>query len=69
MCCLYFNKTGGKNKPPRGMPSLEKKHMNHAVQEWIAMFQIAVDGNKKRIKENKWKEIFDQAGLFMFFMV
>ena len=69
MCCLYFNKTGGKNKPPRGMPGYEKKHMSHAVQEWIAMFQIAVDGNKKRIKENKWKEIFDQAGLFMFFMV
>ena len=69
MCCLYFNKTGGKNKPPRGMPSHEKKHMNHAVQEWIAMFQIAVNGNKKGLKENKWKEIFDQAGLFMFFMV
>ena len=69
MCCLYFNKAGGKNKPPRGMLSHEKKHMNHAVQEWIAMFQIAVNGNKKRIKENKWKEIFDQAGLFMFFMV
>ena len=51
------------------MPGYEKKHMSHAVQEWIAMFQIAVDGNKKRIKENKWKEIFDQAGLFMFFMV
>lgn len=69
MCCLYFNKTGGKNKPPRGMPSYEKKHMSHAVQEWSAMFQIAVNGNKKRLKENKRKEIFDQAGLFMFFMV
>ena len=51
------------------MPSHEKKHINQAVQEWIAMFQIAVNGNKKGLKENKWKEIFDQAGLFMFFMV
>ena len=33
------------------------------------MFQIAVNGNKKGLKENKWKEIFDQAGLFRFFMV
>ena len=35
------------------MPSHEKKHMNHAVQEWIAMFQIAVNGNKKRISGRK----------------
>lgn len=51
------------------MSGYEKKHMSHAVQEWIAMFQIVVNVNKKRLKENKWKEIFDQAGLFMFFMV
>ena len=35
MCCLYFNKTGGKNKPPGGIITYEKKNVIHAVYEYI----------------------------------
>ena len=35
MCCLYFNKMEGENKPPGGMRKHEKKGRRYALYEWM----------------------------------